>query len=486
MPRFTLAPQLLNNSAEVLAGGKLYFYETQTTTLKATYSDSAESIQNTNPVVLDSSGRVPDIFFSGSARVIIKTSNDVQLDDIDPIVNSFNNLGGSELTLDADLDTSITADTDDQIDIKIAGADDFQFTANTFTALSGSTIKTNAIAETTSGNGVVIDGNTLKDSVQYQAEIAAAIADVAGSGQWWVKNDTPNVPMFTNDAGTDFQLASLAGTETLTNKTLTTPTLTNPTLVLKQSATPTPTANGDLQWDSDNFKLVVGDGTDQQVIVTTEGITGDVTITTSGVSAIGSGVIVNADINASAAIDASKVHDGSVSNTEFGYLNGVTSAIQTQLDAKQATLGNNLDLLTSTEVGYLDGATAGSQVASKALVADASNQILFVGTRETIYAISDGASVALDPANGNWQTWTLGANRTPSWAGSNGEGLVLLINDGTAYTITWTDSSFNGGAGPTWLNNAGAAPTLATSGYTAVYLFEIGGVEYGLMLGDQT
>ena len=36
--------------------------------------------------------------------------------------------------------TTITADTDDQIDIKIAGADDFQFTANTFTAQSGSSI----------------------------------------------------------------------------------------------------------------------------------------------------------------------------------------------------------------------------------------------------------------------------------------------------------------------------------------------------------
>jgi hypothetical protein len=47
---------------------------------------------------------------------------------------------GRELILDADGDTSITADTDDQIDIKIAGADDFQFTANTFTAQSGSSI----------------------------------------------------------------------------------------------------------------------------------------------------------------------------------------------------------------------------------------------------------------------------------------------------------------------------------------------------------
>ena len=49
-------------------------------------------------------------------------------------------LDGKELILDADADTSITADTDDQIDIKIAGADDFQFTANTFTAQSGSSI----------------------------------------------------------------------------------------------------------------------------------------------------------------------------------------------------------------------------------------------------------------------------------------------------------------------------------------------------------
>lgn len=45
--------------------------------------------------------------------------------------------------------------------------------------------------------------------------------------------------------------------------------------------------------------------------------------------------IENADIKTGAAIDAAKIHDGSVSNTEFGYLNGVTSAIQTQIDSKQ-------------------------------------------------------------------------------------------------------------------------------------------------------
>ena len=49
-------------------------------------------------------------------------------------------VNGQELILDADADTSITADTDDQIDIKVAGADDFQITANTLTALSGSSV----------------------------------------------------------------------------------------------------------------------------------------------------------------------------------------------------------------------------------------------------------------------------------------------------------------------------------------------------------
>ena len=49
-------------------------------------------------------------------------------------------INGQKFILDADADTHITADTDDQIDIAISGADDFQFTANTFTVLSGSTL----------------------------------------------------------------------------------------------------------------------------------------------------------------------------------------------------------------------------------------------------------------------------------------------------------------------------------------------------------
>ena len=65
------------------------------------------------------------------------------------ITQNLTDMNGVELILDADADTSITADTNNQIDIKIGVADDFQFTANTFTAQSGSTIAAQALTATT-------------------------------------------------------------------------------------------------------------------------------------------------------------------------------------------------------------------------------------------------------------------------------------------------------------------------------------------------
>lgn len=47
--------------------------------------------------------------------------------------------------------------------------------------------------------------------------------------------------------------------------------------------------------------------------------------------------IENTDIKAAAAIDATKIADGSVTNTEFQYINSLTSNAQTQLNAKQET-----------------------------------------------------------------------------------------------------------------------------------------------------
>jgi hypothetical protein len=77
-------------------------------------------------------------------------------------INGTLDLNGREFILDADADTSITADTDDQIDIRIAGADDFQFTANKFTAAASSGIlltKTAAASDAATSSGDFTSNN---------------------------------------------------------------------------------------------------------------------------------------------------------------------------------------------------------------------------------------------------------------------------------------------------------------------------------------
>ena len=74
---------------------------------------------------------------------------------------------GEEIIIDADADTSITADTDDQIDIKVAGADDFKITANTFSALDGSSVLIGGGSSRTVGGvtgALQVEGPAINDS----------------------------------------------------------------------------------------------------------------------------------------------------------------------------------------------------------------------------------------------------------------------------------------------------------------------------------
>ena len=99
---------------------------------------------------------------------------------------------------------------------------------------------------------------------------------------------------------------------------------------------------------------------------------------------IADGTIVNADINASAAINATKIHDGSVSNTEFGYLDGVTSAIQTQIDSKQATITGGATSITSSNL-----------TASRALASDASGKVATTSVTSTELGYVSGVTSAI-------------------------------------------------------------------------------------------
>jgi hypothetical protein len=98
---------------------------------------------------------------------------------------------------------------------------------------------------------------------------------------------------------------------------------------------------------------------------------------------------------------------------------------------------------------------------------------------ETVFAVTDGSTVNLDPNNGPIQTWTLGANRTPgqaNWAA--GQSITLLVDDGTARTITWTTLAV------VWKTDFGAAPVLQLTGFTVIVLWKVGTTIYGARVGN--
>jgi len=80
-------------------------------------------------------------------------------------------------------------------------------------------------------------------------------------------------------------------------------------------------------------------------------------------------------------INADRINTGVVSNTEFNYLNGVTSAIQTQLDAKQATITGSATTI-DTE----------SLTANRAVISNGSQKIAVSDVTSTELAYLDGVS----------------------------------------------------------------------------------------------
>lgn len=67
------------------SSGKMYFYETNSNTPKATYADSLETTANTHPLILDAEGRLPNCFYSGLAKQVLLDANDVQIFSRDPV-----------------------------------------------------------------------------------------------------------------------------------------------------------------------------------------------------------------------------------------------------------------------------------------------------------------------------------------------------------------------------------------------------------------
>jgi hypothetical protein len=123
--------------------------------------------------------------------------------------------------------------------------------------------------------------------------------------------------------------------------------------------------------------------------------------------------------NASTALSA-------VTATELGYVDGVTSAIQTQLNAKQAVVSG----VNDTEIGYLDGVTSAVQTQLDAKIAKS----LTTTTGDIIYASSANTPARLGIGS-SAQVLTV-VSGVPSWATAGGGALKQTVF--TSSNASWT------------------------------------------------
>jgi hypothetical protein len=219
---------------------------------------------------------------------------------------------------------------------------------------------------------------------------------------------------------------TLAGTQTLTNKTLTSPVLSGITTTVAGNAVIKPATN---------ILEVQGDA----------------------VSVVGQ-IQLNCHVNSHGQKIASQPHAQAATNT-------LTLPGGTTIGNSDAVLVSDIGTQTLTNKTLTDPAIIGT-------------------TLEDIFTITDAAAFEVDPGNGSIQLITLGASRTPKCTNMvAGESVTLMVDDGTAYTLTWTDATWGTG-GVVWKTNAGAAPTLNTSGYTVIVLWKVSTQVYGARVGD--
>lgn len=154
---------------------------------------------------------------------------------------------------------------------------------------------------------------------------------------------------------------------------------------------------------------------------------------------------------------------------------GTTSTNAAWIYGNTLNLGNGASAATITANGALT-VTAGGSNQDVTLTPSGTGKVNAPAIKETVFTITDGSSVDINPANGGIQVWTLGANRTPTASSfAEGQSVTLMVDDGTAYAITWSSIS------PTWVG--GSAPTLATSGFTVIELWKRSSTIYGALVG---
>ena len=175
------------------------------------------------------------------------------------------------------------------------------------------------------------------------------------------------------------------------------------------------TVAGDLTISGDDLTMgtntsgaiLVADGTNYNPAV----VSGDIAIATNGVASIGSGVIVDADVSASAAIAFSK-------------LANLTTARALVSDGSGDV---SVSSVTSTELGYLDITTLGTSEASKAVTVDSNGDLLVPDSDKYKFGASSDMQVYHDGTN-SYITNATGALKIAT----ESSGIAVTIGHGTS------------------------------------------------------
>jgi len=173
-----------------------------------------------------------------------------------------------------------------------------------------------------------------------------------------------------NDIAIDNSVVTLTGSQALSNKTGNISQWTNDAGYLTAE-----TDNQTLSFSTPT--LTISNGNNVNLSTLTNGLitaSSTDTLTNKTIDADGTGNsitnIENANIKAAAAIDATKIADGSVTSTEFQFINSLSSNAQTQINSKQATIDSSARLnanlvgdgsVDNTEFSYINGVTSAIQ-----------------------------------------------------------------------------------------------------------------------------
>lgn len=191
------------DNAALLSGGKLNFFEDDGgTTPKNTFSDNALLVANANPVILSSSGVMPDIFLDGAYRVTLENKDGVQLDEADNV-----NAGDASTTPYALWAADITYDSGREV--IVTASDDKYYYSTSSSNLGNDPISSpgdwsflDVDAGTVTATGT-ITGDTLEATGDTSAGDNAAIGWTTTEGIIITGQGSTNDITIKNDADAD-------------------------------------------------------------------------------------------------------------------------------------------------------------------------------------------------------------------------------------------------------------------------------------------